>query len=105
MQIEKSLNRKMRACYLGPLIIVSQNKGDTYIICELDGTVFHRPIAAFRVIPYFTHKSIPMPDNFLDIKTKKLHELEETVDVDGDLEELPEMADDEQDGLDETVLA
>src|SRR6202453_2333947 len=50
-QIEKSLNRKMRARYLSPLIIVSRNKGGAYIICELDGTVFHRPIAVFRVIP------------------------------------------------------
>ena len=95
----------MCAWYLGPLIIVSCNKGGAYIICELDGTVFYRPIAAFHIIPYFAHKSIPMPDNFLDIDMKRLRELEETVDVDGDLEELPETADDEQDGLDETVLA
>ena len=29
--IEKALNRKMRARYLGPLVVVSRNKG-TYII-------------------------------------------------------------------------
>ena len=67
--------------------------------------VFHRPIAAFHVISYFTHKSIPMPDNFLHIDTKRLCELEETIDMDGDLEGLPDMTDNEQDGLDKTVLA
>jgi hypothetical protein len=51
-QIEKSLNRKMQPRYVGPLIILSQNYGGAYILCELDGTVLHRPIGAFRVIPY-----------------------------------------------------
>ena len=47
MAIEKALNRKMRARYLGPCIVVSRNKGGAYIIAELDGSVFDRPIAAF----------------------------------------------------------
>ena len=46
-QIEKSLNRKMRPRYLGPLVVLSRNRGGAYILCELDGSVFHRPIAAF----------------------------------------------------------
>ena len=45
--IEKSLNRKMCARYLGPLIVISQNKGGAYIVSELNGSVFDRPIAAF----------------------------------------------------------
>ena len=45
--IEKSLNHKMRVRYLGPLTIISQNKGGAYIISELDGSVFDHPIAAF----------------------------------------------------------
>jgi hypothetical protein len=51
--IENALNRKMRARYLGPLVVVSRNKGGAYIICELNGSVFDRPVAAFRVVPYF----------------------------------------------------
>jgi hypothetical protein len=42
-QIEKSLNKKMRARYIGPLIVVSCNYGGAYILTELDGTVLHRP--------------------------------------------------------------
>ena len=60
--IEKALNRKMRARYLGPLVVLARNKGGAYIICELNGSVFDRPVAAFRVIPYFARKSLPLPD-------------------------------------------
>ena len=51
--IEKALNRKMRPHYVGPMIIVSRNRGGAYIICDLDGTLAHAPVAAFRVVPYF----------------------------------------------------
>jgi hypothetical protein len=78
MKIEKLLNKKMKPRYLGPNIIILRNKGGAYIICKLDGSVFHRPIAAFRVLPYFSRKLIPLPDNFLDIDSFHLHELKET---------------------------
>ena len=67
--IEKALNGKMQLRYLGPLIVISRNKGGAYIVAELDGSVFDRPIAAFHVIPYFawTTMSLPPLDNLLDI--------------------------------------
>jgi hypothetical protein len=46
-QIKKALNRKMRPRYLSLLIIIACNYGGVYILCKLDGTVFHHPIAAF----------------------------------------------------------
>ena len=77
--IEKALNRKMRPRYLGPLVVISRNKGGAYIVCELNGSVFDRPVAAFRVIPYFARKSIVLPDlsDFLDIDTGRLREMED----------------------------
>ena len=36
--IEKSLNRKMRARYLGPLVVLARNRGGAYILAELDRT-------------------------------------------------------------------
>ncbi|KAI0063721.1 hypothetical protein BV25DRAFT_1783852, partial [Artomyces pyxidatus] len=48
--IEKSLNRKMRARYLGPYVVLSRNRGGAYILAELDGATFDRPVAAFRLV-------------------------------------------------------
>jgi hypothetical protein len=89
--IEKVLNRKMRPRYLGPLIVISRNKGGAYIICELNGSVFDRPIAAFRVIPYFARKAIALPDlsDFLDIDTSRLREMEDASSL-GDDDNLSE---------------
>ena len=68
----------MRPRYIGPLVIIGRNKGGAYIICELNGSVFDRPVAAFRVVPYFARKSIPLPklNDFLDIPTDWLQRYE-----------------------------
>ena len=82
--IEKALNRKMRARYLGPLIVISRNKGGAYIIAELDGSVFDRPVAAFRVIPYFARTQLDLPplDDLLDVSRARLQELKDSTAVD-----------------------
>jgi hypothetical protein len=87
--IEKALNRKMRARYLGPLIIISRNKGGAYIVAELDGSVFDRPIAAFRVIPYFARTTLDIPplSDLIDISNNRLKEMEDSEVVDPDDEE------------------
>ena len=92
--IEKALNRKMRARYLGPCIVLTRNKGGAYILAELDGSVFDRPVAAFRVIPYFARDNIPLPplEPLLDISRARLREMEEST-----------LADPEDDDADEAV--
>ena len=79
--IEKALNRKMRARYLGPCVVLSQNKGGAYIIAELDGFVFDRPVAAFRVIPYFACGNLILPplEPLLDISRTRLAEMEDSL--------------------------
>jgi hypothetical protein len=78
--IEKSLSKKMWKQYLGPLIVISHNLEGTYILCGLDGSVFHRPITVYRVIPYFACISIPLPPlyDFIDINTERIRELEQS---------------------------
>ncbi|RPD52655.1 hypothetical protein L227DRAFT_617658 [Lentinus tigrinus ALCF2SS1-6] len=76
--IEKSLNRKMRARYLGPYVVVSRNRGGAYIVAELNGAVFDRPVAAFRLIPYLAREDvIPLPPDALDIDEERLREMEQ----------------------------
>jgi hypothetical protein len=84
--IEKALNRKMRARYLGPLIVISRNKGGAYIVSELDGSVFDRPVAAFRVIPYFARTSLVLPslEDLVDISKERLAEMEHSPVIDPD---------------------
>lgn len=96
--IEKSLNRKMRPRYLGPVVIISRNRGGAYIICELNGSVFDRPVAAFRVIPYFARKSLSLPDldKFLDISTSRLRQLEHSTIEDTDEDSEPDENDQDE---------
>ena len=84
--IEKALNRKMRPRYLGPLIVISRNKGGAYILAELDGSVFDRPFAAFRVIPYFARSKLDIPDlqQLIDISEARLTEMKQSVTTDPD---------------------
>ena len=89
-QIEKSLNRKMRARYTGPVVVVSRNRGGAYVVCELDGTVFHRPVGAFRLLPYFARQHIALPPNFADISERRLEELVSSEDDGAEDEDMPE---------------
>ena len=84
--IEKALNRKMRPRYFGPMIVISRNHGGAYIICDLDGTLAHTPIAAFRVVPYFARRSIDLPDldQHIDVSVARLRKLEATTMPDSD---------------------
>jgi hypothetical protein len=93
--IEKALNCKMRPRYLGPLIVLSRNKGGTYIIAELDGSVLNRPIAASRVIPYFARTKIDLPplDKLLDISKQRLQELQDSTEADPEDEDDGDSAD------------
>jgi hypothetical protein len=91
------------------MIVVSRNKGGAYIICNLDSTLAHAPIAAFRVVPYLAQKSIDIPDleEHIDMSVARLRELEYSTTADPDdpdsdrIEEIIE-SDGEIDGGNET---
>lgn len=105
--IEKSLNKKMRPRYMGPLVVISRNRGGAYVLAELDGTVLDRPLAAFRLVPYFARRSIPLPDldDFIDISSSRLSEMEESyaLPVDERESELDD-ADEDEDVIEDNLL-
>ena len=70
----------MRKRYLSPLIVISRNLGGACVLCKLDGSVFHQPISAYCIIPYFACISIPLAPlhDFIDINTEHLCELEQS---------------------------
>jgi hypothetical protein len=88
--IEKHLSSeaKMSPRYYGPLLVISRNRGGAYILCEMDGTLFHRPFAAFRLVPYYARRNLEIPTlaELLDVPFR-----------------LPEMEDDFDDGTSETA--
>jgi len=51
--VEKELNHKTKAHYLGPMVVIHRSKGGTYILAEMDGAVSRLWYASFHVVPYF----------------------------------------------------
>ena len=77
------------------------NRNSTYIVSELDSSVFDCPITAFRVIPYFAHQRIDIPplDKLIDISACRLRELEDSTAADPD-DDSDDLADEEDSPLD-----
>ena len=48
-RIENDLSHKMKPRYLGPLLVVRQNRNNAYILAELDGSVHKLPFAGFQI--------------------------------------------------------
>ena len=79
--VETSLNKKMKPRYLGPMVVMTWNQGGAYIVAELDGSVWHEKVGAFRLVPYFAWHKIDLPgriENFVDIAKKTLDELRDS---------------------------
>ena len=81
--IESSLDKKMKPRYTGPMIVVRETKGGSYILAEMTGVVLPYKCAKFRVIPYFARRSIPIPEGILKVIDKNDVELDD-IEAQGD---------------------
>ena len=83
--VEKSLDKKMKARYLGPMVVIRHTKGGSYVVAELNGALWQQKVGAFRCVPYFTHKSSELPENvleWLEISEEGLQKILRSGDVD-----------------------
>lgn len=87
-QIAKDLGGKTKPRYLGPYAVVRRTVGGSYILAELDGSVWKTRFAAFRVVPYYAREKI-------DISIEELTEMSK-----GDLDNLQSL--DEEDTENDT---
>ena len=65
--IESSLDKKMKPRYTGPMIVVADNNGKSYIVAEMSGAVWQQKVGKFRVLPYFPRNRIEIPKGIMAI--------------------------------------
>ena len=78
IRIEKELNRKTKPWYLGPMVLLHQTTGRSYLLAELDRVVSKLCYAVFQLIPYFSRfSSIIHITELTDTNDENLNKLAE----------------------------
>ncbi len=77
-RIEKSLDKKAKLKYLGPMVVVRRTKGGAYLVCELNGAMYPGKVGQFRVIPYEARRRIALSEDvekLIDMSKEELDKL------------------------------
>ncbi|KIJ12988.1 hypothetical protein PAXINDRAFT_24565, partial [Paxillus involutus ATCC 200175] len=56
-RVEKELNRKTKPRYTGPMVVLHQTTGGSYLLAKLDRSVSKLCFAAFHLLPYHPHST------------------------------------------------
>lgn len=56
--VENSADRKQYPRYLGPFQVIRRTRGGSYVIAELDGAVWRKGVAAFRILPFISREQL-----------------------------------------------
>ena len=90
--IEDHLNKKLKPRWLGPLIVIKQVSGGSYLLAEMDGSVLHKKVAKIRVIPYFARQKLMLTEeimHLIELSEEGLKKLEESTEPENDIEPDP----------------
>jgi len=71
--------------YLGPIVVVRKLQGGTYILAELDSSVWQNKVAAFRVLLYLSKRKLNFNSEvkeLLDALEKNIREFAAKLDKD-----------------------
>jgi hypothetical protein len=49
------------------MIVLQRNEGGTYVLAEMDGSVYGKRVAAFRVVPYYQRHAIELPEDLSEL--------------------------------------
>ena len=85
--IEKSLDKKMKARYLGPMVIIRRTKGGSYVVAEMNGALWQQKVGAFRCVPYYVRESVELPENileWLDVSEEGLQKILNSKEIDSE---------------------
>jgi hypothetical protein len=75
--IETWHNRKYFPRYLGPFVVDRRMKGGSYVLRELDGALWRKGTAAFRLLP-FIDRDHPIIQELADLEDEEATETEVT---------------------------
>lgn len=74
-KVDGGLRDKVNERYIGPMVVVRQTLGGSYIVKQMDDVVWKEKIAAKRLVAYRRRRELPM-SHFRDLTQEEIDEIE-----------------------------